>query len=258
MKHTSLQIIRDEHASLGAMLKSMRMLIKCGPADSPQRFFDCLRAMLFYIDEFPERLHHTKESTLLFPRVLEAAPGLQAAIAQLDSDHEQGEKAVRELQHLLLAWELMGDSRMQAFVTAGLRYLDFYQAHMHLEETLILPELRKSVFPKPTGNSWTLPSGKTWTHWGANTHPTRPTTGCSPASCYAPACRLGWVKRTASLDCTPAAVQDLRFTTRLRLASSGRAKVTRPLATLPITNMFWVIASLSLRLKGRSYVATTP
>ena len=145
MKHTSLQIIRDEHASLGAMLKSMRMLIKCGPADSPQRFFDCLRAMLFYIDEFPERLHHTKESTLLFPRVLEAAPGLQAAIAQLDSDHEQGEKAVRELQHLLLAWELMGDSRMQAFVTAGLRYLDFYQAHMHLEETLILPEAEKCL-----------------------------------------------------------------------------------------------------------------
>ncbi len=143
MKHTSLQIIRDEHASLGAMLKSMRMLIKCGPADSPQRFFDCLRAMLFYIDEFPERLHHTKESTLLFPRVLEAAPGLQAAIAQLDSDHEQGEKAVRELQHLLLAWELMGDSRMQAFVTAGLRYLDFYQAHMYLEEALILPAAEK-------------------------------------------------------------------------------------------------------------------
>ncbi len=145
MKYNSLQIIRDEHASLGAMLKSMRMLIKRGPADSPQRFFDCLRAMLFYIDEFPERLHHTKESTLLFPRVLKAAPQLQDAIAQLDRDHEQGEKAVRELQHLLLAWELLGDSRMPAFVTASLHYLDFYQAHMHLEETLILPEAEQCL-----------------------------------------------------------------------------------------------------------------
>jgi hemerythrin-like domain-containing protein len=145
MKHTSLQIIRDEHASLGAMLKSMRMLIKQGPGESPQRFFDCLRAMLFYIDEFPEKLHHTKESTFLFPLVLKAAPELRDAIAQLERDHEQGEKAARELQHLLLAWELLGDSRMQVFLTESLRYLDFYQAHMTLEETLILPEAEKCL-----------------------------------------------------------------------------------------------------------------
>ena len=29
-----------------------------GRATQPERFFDVLRAMLFYIDEFPERLHH--------------------------------------------------------------------------------------------------------------------------------------------------------------------------------------------------------
>lgn len=139
MKHTSLQIIRDEHASLGAMLKSMRMLVKQGPADSPQRFFDCLRAMLFYIDEFPERLHHTKETELLFPRVLQAAPELKDTVERLNREHQHGEKSVRELQHLLLAWELLGDSRMLAFVDASLLYLDFYQAHMQLEETVILP-----------------------------------------------------------------------------------------------------------------------
>jgi hemerythrin-like domain-containing protein len=140
MKPTSLQIIRDEHATLGAMLRSMRMLVVRGPSDSPQQFFDVLRAMLFYIDEFPERLHHTKESELLFPRVLRAAPALQAAIERLDRDHQQGETAVREFQHLLLAWELLGDSRKPAFVETSLHYLDFYQAHMHLEETVILPQ----------------------------------------------------------------------------------------------------------------------
>jgi hypothetical protein len=36
--------------------------------------FDVLRAMLFYIDEFPERLHHTKESELLFPSCANARP----------------------------------------------------------------------------------------------------------------------------------------------------------------------------------------
>jgi len=143
MKHSSLQIIRDEHASLAAMLRSMRILVQRGPGDKPQQYFDVLRAMLFYIDEFPERLHHTKESELLFPRVLRAAPALQETVDRLDRDHQQGEKAVRELQHLLLAWELLGECRMAAFVDACEGFLDFYQEHMQLEETVILPEAER-------------------------------------------------------------------------------------------------------------------
>jgi hemerythrin-like domain-containing protein len=34
--------------------------------DDRDQFFDVLRAMLFYVDEFPERLHHPKESALLY------------------------------------------------------------------------------------------------------------------------------------------------------------------------------------------------
>jgi len=143
MKHTSLQIIRDEHASLAAMLQSMRMMVERGPGDNPPQFFDVLRAMLFYIDEFPERLHHTKETELLFPRVLRAAPGLAEAVEHLDRDHMNGEKAVRELQHLLLAWELLGESRRAPFAEQCIRYVTFYQDHMRLEETVILPEAEK-------------------------------------------------------------------------------------------------------------------
>ena len=38
------------------------------------RDFALLRAMLFYVDEFPERLHHHKEDELLFPRVRARCP----------------------------------------------------------------------------------------------------------------------------------------------------------------------------------------
>ena len=63
-KHTSLDTIRDEHSALAAILRSLRMMGERGPRDEPQGFFDVMRAMLFYIDEFPERLHHPKESDL--------------------------------------------------------------------------------------------------------------------------------------------------------------------------------------------------
>ncbi|HEY1231127.1 MAG TPA: hypothetical protein VGF26_27815 [Ramlibacter sp.] len=56
----TLQFIRGEPAALRATLQSMRMLMERGPGDAPGQFFEVLQAMLFYIDEFPERLHHPK------------------------------------------------------------------------------------------------------------------------------------------------------------------------------------------------------
>lgn len=145
MKHTSLRIIRDEHSSLAAMLRSLLLMVEHGPAQQAQQFFDVLRAMLFYIDEFPERLHHPKESNLLFPRVVRAAPAVMDVVARLEHDHMNGEKAVRELQHLLLAWELLGEPRKPAFAEQCKRYVAFYLEHMRVEESVILPEAEKAL-----------------------------------------------------------------------------------------------------------------
>ena len=143
MAQESLQIIHDEHNALSAMLRSIGMMVERGPGKQPESFFDVLRTMLFYIDEFPERLHHPKESELLFPRVARLAPEAAEAIAQLDREHAKGEAAVRELQHLLLAWELLGESRRSAFEVAVKRYLAFYLEHMRLEESVVLPAAQR-------------------------------------------------------------------------------------------------------------------
>ncbi len=148
MAHESIRIIRDEHVALSAMLRSLGMMVERGPVDEPEIFFDVLRAMLFYIDEFPERLHHPKESDLLFPQVGRLAPETMEVIVRLEKDHASGESAVRELQHLLLAWELVGESRRSAFDQAAGLYLDFYLEHMRLEETIILPAAQKVLSEK--------------------------------------------------------------------------------------------------------------
>ncbi len=57
MSHASLRIIREEHAALAAMLRSLQLMVERGPKKDVDRFFSVLRAMLFYVDEFPERLH---------------------------------------------------------------------------------------------------------------------------------------------------------------------------------------------------------
>lgn len=143
MTHEALRVIRDEHASLSAMLQSLLQMVRRGPEpdgkDEHERYFDVLRAMLFYIDEFPEKHHHPKESNLLFPRLARAAPEVLPTIEQLERDHMSGEMRVRELMHLLMAWEYLGETRRAAFEDEAVRYVAFYREHMRVEESVLLP-----------------------------------------------------------------------------------------------------------------------
>jgi hemerythrin-like domain-containing protein len=144
MRTATLDVIRDEHQALAAMLRSLKMLLAQARREQSLPDFDVLRAMLFYVDEFPERLHHTKEAELLFPRVRERAPELAPVLAKLDGDHARGEAAIREVEHALLAFEVMGESRRAAFEQAVERYVGAYLEHMALEESEILPAAERT------------------------------------------------------------------------------------------------------------------
>ena len=143
MKPQSIRIIQEEHGTIAAIAKSLGMMIERGPHDDLPGYFDVVGAMLFYIDEFPERLHHPKETELLFPKVAQRAPETAELIARLDKEHERGESSIRELQYLLKAWEMLGPTRREAFEVAAKRHLHFYMEHMRLEESVILPAALK-------------------------------------------------------------------------------------------------------------------
>ena len=97
MPHLCLRIIREEHAALAAMLRSLTLMVERGPKRDTAAFFTVLRAMLFYVDEFPERLHHPKETELLFPKLRRSSPEVCADLDRLDRDHSKGEANIREL-----------------------------------------------------------------------------------------------------------------------------------------------------------------
>ena len=142
MRHSALDVIHEEHQALAAMLRSMSLLVAHAHREGQALDFSVLRAMLFYVDEFPERLHHPKESELLFPRVLARCPALADTLARLEADHGRGEAAIRAVEHALLAYEVLGASRQQAFVDALEGYVNGYLAHMAIEESEVLPAAR--------------------------------------------------------------------------------------------------------------------
>ena len=155
MRHLALDVIRDEHQALAAMLRSMSLLVAQAQREQHAPDFGVLRAMLFYVDEFPERLHHPKESELLFPRVRQRCPQLAATLDRLDADHARGEAAIRTLEHALLAYEVLGESRRPDFVEAMERYVSAYLAHMAVEEGEILPAARAHL----TDADWAVLDG---------------------------------------------------------------------------------------------------
>ena len=139
MTHETLRIIREEHMALAAMLRSILLLLEQHRRQATQPDFAALRAMLFYVDEFPEQRHHRKETELLFPKLRARTPLAREMLDKLDHDHGRGEHMIRELEHALLGFEMLGEPRRAAFEQAAQRYVDFYLAHMALEEREILP-----------------------------------------------------------------------------------------------------------------------
>ena len=139
MTHLAVRIIREEHVALAAMLRSILLLLEQHRRSATQPDFAALRAMLFYVDEFPEQRHHRKESEVLFPKLRARTPMSRELLDKLDADHELGEHMIRELEHALLGFEMLGEPRRIAFERAAQRYVDFYLAHMALEEREILP-----------------------------------------------------------------------------------------------------------------------
>lgn len=139
MTHASIRIIREEHAALSAMLRSIVLMLAQHRRRNTLPDFAALRAMLFYVDEFPEKRHHRKESELLFPKLRARTPLARHLLDRLDRDHARGELRIRDLEHALLGFEIMGQARRADFESAAAAYVDFYLEHMALEEREILP-----------------------------------------------------------------------------------------------------------------------
>src|SRR6476620_6484606 len=154
--HATLRIIRDEHSSLSAVLRSIGLLLSESRRLGLAPDFRVLRAMLFYIDEFPEKVHHTKETALLFPKIRARSTEAAAALDRLDGDHARSHRAVLDLEHDLLALEMMSEAadapaRRARFEDEMHAYIAAYLDHIRTEEAEILPLAERVL----TAADWT-------------------------------------------------------------------------------------------------------
>ena len=87
MRPKCIQIILEERESISAKVQSLRMVMYHGPSEDLPCYSEVTGAMLSYIDEFSERLHHSKKMEYLFLLGAKCAPEKVWFIARLDEDH---------------------------------------------------------------------------------------------------------------------------------------------------------------------------
>ena len=143
----ALRIIQDEHRALAAVLHGMRYLVRdIRDRGAPPRF-DVLGAMIYYIDAFPERVHHPRESEYLF-RFLRARCRAAAPILDLlEEEHRAGATHIRTLQQALARYQHGGPAEFSGFAAAVESYAAFQNEHMRREERDILPLARAHLTP---------------------------------------------------------------------------------------------------------------
>ncbi len=143
MLNSALSIIHDEHRSLAAVVHGLRYLVRECRTRNKSPDFRVLWAMIFYLDEFPEKLHHPKESAYLFARLRQRTHEADAIIADLERQHQAGGRHVRDLELALGHLEAGSPDGLENFSAAAEKFSDEILKHMAYEESILMPLARK-------------------------------------------------------------------------------------------------------------------
>ncbi|HUL59666.1 MAG TPA: hemerythrin domain-containing protein [Anaeromyxobacteraceae bacterium] len=141
-------IIRDEHRSLAAVLHGLAFLVAEIQARRAVPDFRLLEAMLRYVEEFPEKLHHPKEDRHLFRALRERDPGAAALLAELEEEHARGRGLLADLSGALARYR--AGAGVASFAVALDAYARFHWEHMRKEEDVLLPRAERAL----TGEDW--------------------------------------------------------------------------------------------------------
>lgn len=134
----AVALIKTEHRALACVLGAMQALIarwREPGAEPDHALFD---AMLRYVENVPDRLHHPKEDRVLFPAVAGLAGG-QALVAELERDHARGAGMLAELRRAQRVLRDGGANGLNQLSTAVDDFVEFYWSHMRKEEQQLLP-----------------------------------------------------------------------------------------------------------------------
>lgn len=147
----AIHVIQDDHECLGAVLHGMVFLLRKIAEGGQAPDLKVFRAMLLYIRDYPEKVHHVKEDEFLFARLRMRTHEADKVLDELEAQHAMGDALIREVERALSRYEHEGAPALASLLATAESYANFYYTHMRLEEDVVLPMARKVL----SAEDWT-------------------------------------------------------------------------------------------------------
>lgn len=144
----ALSIIRGEHRTLAAVVNALEHVAADMAANKLTPDYKLLWSIMYYIEEFPERLHHPKEDSVLFPRLRGNTPDLDEVLDELGRQHVNSHPHLDALKTVLGHMEAEIPGAVTEFAEKVATYASFHWKHMNLEETVVLPKAIELFSPQ--------------------------------------------------------------------------------------------------------------
>lgn len=135
----ALNTIRAEHRSLAAVIHNLKDLLSEVHAERMKVDFPLLWSMVYYIDAFPDRLHHPKEDEWLFRLLRQRTHEADALIEELQRQHAHEPQALGEIRRWLGNLEAGVPGSMDSLRRTVATCAEFTWRHLKTEEHELVP-----------------------------------------------------------------------------------------------------------------------
>lgn len=129
--------IKQEHRVLGHVVEVLQHSLRDIAAEHSEVDFKLLASILYYLDDFPERMHHPKEDEHIFKALRALSADSNAVLDELQGEHGLSAKMLRDMHAALVHYLAGAYGSLQAFISCVDAYAAMLKDHMRKEEELL-------------------------------------------------------------------------------------------------------------------------
>ena len=135
----AIAILKAEHRALGTVVAALQRLLSDLRQGLVEPDFRLLTAMLYYVESFPERLHHPKEDQYLFKALRNRTREGWGMLDELQGEHVRSGQLVSYLAQTLVRFQGGAPDGLDSFCAAVDAYAALLGDHMRKEEGAVMP-----------------------------------------------------------------------------------------------------------------------
>ena len=140
----------EEHRALRAVLSILERLLTDVAERGTAPDFALIASALYYIDEFPERVHHPKEDAHLFAALRRRTNRFNSVLDRLQAEHIRGAQMLARVQRELVHYQGGAPNGLRTTRAAVSAFAALQQDHMRSEEGVL-----RAAFDYLTQDDWT-------------------------------------------------------------------------------------------------------